>query len=111
MDPAGIDAILAHRHWVFDLDGTLTLPVHDFAAIREELGVPDGIDILRHIDTLPPEMGQSLHDRLMAIEERLAHATAAAVGAESFIEGLQRRGDMVGVLTRNTRGNALRTLE
>ncbi|MET3716707.1 phosphoglycolate phosphatase-like HAD superfamily hydrolase [Pseudomonas sp. PvP001] len=22
------------RHWVFDLDGTLTVAVHDFAAIR-----------------------------------------------------------------------------
>ena len=28
------------RHWVFDMDGTLTVAVHDFAAIRVALGDP-----------------------------------------------------------------------
>ena len=26
------------RHWVFDMDGTLTVAVHDFAEIRRALG-------------------------------------------------------------------------
>ena len=36
-------------HWVFDLDGTLTLAVHDFAAIRRHLGIPAQADILHHL--------------------------------------------------------------
>ena len=47
------EAILARKHWVFDLDGTLTLPVHDFAVIRQALGVPQGIDILGYLASLP----------------------------------------------------------
>jgi len=106
-----IDNILARRHWVFDLDGTLTLPVHDFEAIRLEVGVPAGNDILHFLASLPPAEARPLHERLQAIETRLAHETAAAVGATCFIERLNLRGDRLGVLTRNTRDNALRTLD
>jgi len=35
------------RHWVFDMDGTLTIAVHDFAAIRRALEIPEEDDILR----------------------------------------------------------------
>ncbi|HEY6871708.1 MAG TPA: HAD-IA family hydrolase [Geobacteraceae bacterium] len=111
MNGIGIAAILARRHWVFDLDGTLTLPVHDFAAIRAELGVPDGVDILGFLASLPPAAAQPLHEKLQTIEDRLALKTAAAAGAVHFIERLHHRGDRLGVLTRNTRENALRTLE
>jgi HAD superfamily hydrolase (TIGR01509 family) len=110
MNGTSIEAIMAHRHWVFDLDGTLTLPVHDFAAIRAELGVPDGADILGFLASLPPAAAQPLHEKLQAIEERLTIRTAAAAGAVHFIQRLHLRGDQLGVLTRNTRENALRTL-
>jgi HAD superfamily hydrolase (TIGR01509 family) len=96
---------------VFDLDGTLTLPVHDFAAIRAELGVPDGVDILGFLADLPPLQADPLHEKLQEIEEGLAYKTAAAAGAVRLIERLHRRSDRLGVLTRNTRENALRTLE
>ncbi len=105
-----MEAVLARRYWVFDLDGTLTLPVHDFAAIRAELGVPDGTDILGFLSSLPPAAARPLHERLQSIEERLAQKTAAAAGAVHFIERLHARGDRLGILTRNTRENALRTL-
>jgi len=110
-NPAEMDMTLARRHWVFDLDGTLTLPVHDFAAIRAELGVPAGADILGFLAALPPLQADPLHERLQEIEEGLAGKTAAAAGAVRFIECLHRRSDRLGVLTRNTRENALRTLE
>jgi hypothetical protein len=32
--------LLKHRgHWIFDLDGTLTVSAHDFDHIRRELGL------------------------------------------------------------------------
>ena len=41
------------RHWVFDMDGTLTVAVHDFAAIRQALAIPPEHDILTHLAALP----------------------------------------------------------
>lgn len=105
-----INAILDRRHWVFDLDGTLTVAVHDFAAIRRELRIPDDSDILGHLDSLPEMEARPLHQRLREIELELAHQTAAALGAVHLIEELHARGSLLGVLTRNTRANALRTL-
>ena len=56
---------LKNRHcWIFDLDGTLTLPVHDFAFIRPELAIPDGSDILGHLDTLLPDEADLRNRRL-----------------------------------------------
>lgn len=103
---------LAKRsHWVFDLDGTLTVAVHDFAAIRRELVIPEGSDILGHLMSLPPHHAQPLHDRLQEIELELAGLTRAAAGALALLQHLQGGGALLGILTRNTRENALRTLE
>ena len=98
-------------HWVFDLDGTLTVAVHDFAAIRRELEIPEGSDILGHLTSLPPHHAQPLHDRLQEIELELTGLTRAASGALELLEHLQASGAQRGILTRNTRENALRTLE
>lgn len=104
-------ACLPYAHWVFDLDGTLTVAVHDFAAIRRELEIPDGSDILGHLSSLPLRDSQALHGRLQQIEDQLAVATRAAAGAQLLLEHLRSRGAKMGILTRNTRENAIRTLE
>jgi HAD superfamily hydrolase (TIGR01509 family) len=104
-------AILSRNHWVFDLDGTLTLPVHDFAAIRSELGVPPGGDIIAHISTHPKHEAERLFARLTSIEEELAEHTEPAPGVVSLVAHLHRRNTRMGVLTRNKRANALRILE
>lgn len=103
--------ISRRSHWVFDLDGTLTVAVHDFAAIRRELEIPEGSDILGHLNSLPARHAQSLHERLQEIELELAGLTRAASGARALLQQLQDSGIQRGVLTRNTRENALRTLE
>ena len=104
-------AILARGHWVFDLDGTLTVPVHDFAAIRAALGIPDGADILGHIASLPGGEGRALHAQLDAIEDTLAAKAEPSAGAVRLIGALHRRGVRMGILTRNTQRVALRVLE
>lgn len=104
-------ACAAYKHWVFDLDGTLTVAVHDFAAIRRALEIPDAADILEHLTSLPSHLAQPLHDRLQQIELELAIATRAAVGAYQLLEQLHGNGSRLGILTRNTRENAIRTLE
>lgn len=110
MKPAASETLSQYSHWVFDLDGTLTVAVHDFAAIRSELEIPDGADILGHLSTLPIHRAQPLRERLQQIELELAGMTRAATGALQLLEHLQGSGVKVGILTRNTRENALRTL-
>lgn len=103
--------ILARCCWIFDLDGTLTVPVHDFAAIRSALGMTEAdSDILRFLDSLPPDEAAVRHSRLIEIEYGLADRAVAAPGAERLLERLFRRGARIGILTRNTRDIALHTL-
>ena len=47
------------KHWVFDMDGTLTVAVHDFAAIRVALQIPPEDDILTHLAALPADVAES----------------------------------------------------
>ncbi|HLO24914.1 MAG TPA: HAD-IA family hydrolase [Geobacteraceae bacterium] len=106
-----IPDMLAGRYWVFDLDGTLTLPVHDFAMIRASLAVPDGADILDHLAALHADEARPLHARLDVIERELVNLTEAAPGARELVELLAQDGCLLGILTRNKREIALLTLE
>lgn len=102
--------LLDRRHWIFDLDGTLTVAAHDFDAIRAELGLPIGEPILEALAALPPGQAAPLHARLGLIEAELADAARPQPGVHAFVEQLQSRGCRLGILTRNLRDLALRTL-
>lgn len=99
------------RHWVFDMDGTLTLAVHDFPAIRRHLGVPDGHDILAHLDSLPAAQAHAGHAWLDAHEFEMAALAQPAPGALALIRTLHARGCRLGILTRNLHAVALHTLD
>ena len=98
-------------YWIFDLDGTLTVPVHDFRFIRRELAVPETEDILAHLDRLPADEAQKRHARLRGIEEQLARDARPSPGAHEMLETLHRNGAHLGILTRNHRDIALLTLD
>lgn len=89
------------RYWVFDMDGTLTIAVHDFAAIRRALDIPADADILTHLDQLPQSQAAEKLAWLNAHEERLAKASQPAPGALELIQALHRRGCHLAILTRN----------
>lgn len=103
--------LAAQRYWVFDMDGTLTVAVHDFAAIRRALEIPAEEDILAHLAALPAELARAKQAWLLAHERELAAAARPAPGALELVRGLQRRGCRLGILTRNARPLALLTLE
>ena len=98
-------------HWIFDLDGTLTIAVHDFMAIRHTLQCPADIDILTYLNSLPAETAEALHQQLQTIEVDLAAQSQPADGVFELLEELQQRQAKLGILTRNTRQNALLSLE
>ncbi len=97
--------------WIFDLDGTLTIAQHDFAAIREALGLPKGRPILEALAELPEAEARPLHLQLAEIELEIAGRAEQAPGAEALLEALAERQVRLGILTRNTRENALVTLK
>ncbi len=51
--PSLAKQLLNRKHWVFDMDGTLTIAQHDFDAIRDELGLPDNLPILESLAAMP----------------------------------------------------------
>ncbi|MBM3107333.1 HAD family hydrolase [Pseudomonas sp. V1] len=99
------------RHWVFDMDGTLTVAVHDFAAIREALEIPPSDDILTHLAALPAAEAAAKHAWLLEHERDLAIGSQAAVGAVELVRELAGRGCQLGILTRNARELAHVTLQ
>ncbi|EKT4482524.1 HAD family hydrolase [Pseudomonas putida] len=99
------------RHWVFDMDGTLTVAVHDFDAIRVALEIPAEHDILTHLAALPADEAAAKHAWLLEHERDLAVASTAATGAVELVHELAGRGCRLGILTRNARELAHVTLE
>jgi HAD superfamily hydrolase (TIGR01509 family) len=98
------------RHWVFDLDGTLTEPVHDFDFIRRALAIPEVDDLLAHLASLPAAEAASKHAWLLEHERELALAARPAPGAIALVNELHARGCRLGILTRNAHELALLTL-
>lgn len=103
--------LLHCKHWVFDMDGTLTLAQHDFDAIRAELGLPEGLPILESLAALPAAESVPLHQRLDEIELEIAAQSQAAEGAAELLDYLQAKQADFGILTRNNKPNIKVTLQ
>ena len=106
-----MNALCDARYWVFDMDGTLTLAVHDFPAIKRVLGIPQEDDILHHLAALPAEEAAQKHAWLLEHERELAVASRPAPGAIELVRALCERGCQLGILTRNAHELALLTLQ
>ena len=104
-------ALLQRKCWIFDLDGTLTVAVHDFNAIRKELGIPERQPIIETLKSLPEKESLPLQVKLQEIEKKLARNARPAPGAKILLEVLHRLDYSLGILTLNSRENAWFTLE
>ena len=62
-------------------DGTLTVPVIDFAAMRARVGVPDGADILDYIASRPEAEQAAAFKAIQQIEDQALHDMQAMPGA------------------------------
>ncbi len=103
--------LLSHQHWIFDMDGTLTIAQHDFDAIRDELGLPESQPILESLDLLPESQSAPLHERLNQIELEIAAESKPAEGAKELLETLLNNNANIGILTRNNKINIDVTLQ
>jgi len=111
LNQSDIKSILSRKQWIFDLDGTLTVAVHDFKAIKEALEIPPEADILAHLEAQSPQVSALLHQKLDIIERDLSTRTAAATGASELLSLLAKDGCRIGILTRNSHEIARLTLE
>ena len=99
------------RHWIFDLDGTLTHSVHDFAYIRSELGLDAEVPILEALNAMPLQQAAPLWKRLNELECEFAGKARTMEGSREFLEKLFERGARLGIFTRNVMPVVLETLK
>lgn len=92
------------------MDGTLTTAIHDFDAIRAQLGLPEGLPILESIARLPTDEAADVSARLDALEFDIAAMATQQPGAEALLQQLASNGNSLGILTRNGKGIAHATL-
>lgn len=93
---------------IFDLDGTITEPFFDFDAIRREIGLAEESGpILEQMENMPQPMRRRAEKILFRHEQRAIACSRLNPGARETIERLSAASIRIGVLTRNTRKNAL----
>ena len=102
--------ILTRQHWIFDMDGTLTVGVHDFAMMRRELGLPDNAPILETLAHMPTDQAAPLWDKVNELELHFASMASPMPGAKDLLEQLHQRGVKMGIITRNMLSAAKQTL-
>ena len=90
------------NHWIFDLDGTLTISAHDFVYIRDKLGLEANAPILEALNAMPEEEAAPLWESLNEMEEYFAAQSSLMHGAVELLQKLQGRGARLAILTRNT---------
>ena len=93
-----------HHYWIFDMDGTLTLPIHDFESIRKQLGIDSGDPILEAIENMSAHAAMRARKLLHELELELAHKAQPQPEAESVLQLLVDKGKKLGILTRNDGG-------
>ena len=93
------------------MDGTLTLGIHDFEAIRATLDLPAGAPILESLRRLPTDIATVKHKQLREIELDIAQKATIQPGAQALLELLIDQGKQIGILTRNGKDIAHATLK
>jgi HAD superfamily hydrolase (TIGR01509 family) len=96
--------------WIFDMDGTLTVAVHDFDFIRRELGLEPGSPILEHIVQMPEPRRTQLTARLDELELEFALMATCQPGIVPLLDTLRTRAARMGIVTRNSAALANETL-
>jgi HAD superfamily hydrolase (TIGR01509 family) len=104
--------LLKHRgHWIFDLDGTLTVSAHDFEHMRNELGLEPQVPILEALQAMPEDKAAPLWEALNELEFYYAGKASIMQGANALLQKLHDNGRQLAILTRNTMPVVKHTLE
>jgi len=97
--------------WVFDLDGTLTIAVHDFDHMRKALGMDENADILQVLASKKGQEKIDLTQKLDVLEEFYAKKALPAAGVVRLISTLAKKQCQLAIFTRNTKEMAILSLK
>ena len=86
---------------LFDMDGTITRPLLDFAAIHKAIGVPENEAILEHIAHLDGFAQARARKILDEFELDAARRSELNDGTREVMDFLRGRGIPTGIVTRN----------
>lgn len=96
---------------IFDLDGTITEPFLDFDVIRSEIGIEDkDVSILDFIDDLPVDQRRHAEEILKTHEHQAVINSELNQHVTRTLRSLREKSINIGILTRNSRQNALAVL-
>ncbi|MCP4877872.1 MAG: HAD family hydrolase [Gammaproteobacteria bacterium] len=98
-------------HWIFDLDGTLTVSAHDFEHMRRELGLAPQTPILEALQAMPATEAAPLWESLNELEFYYAGKASMMRGADELLQALHASGCQLAILTRNTMPVVKQTLQ
>lgn len=92
------------------MDGTLTLPIHDFAGIRRKLSIGPDQPILEAIGKMPDDEHSRALTVLHEIEMDLAAQARPQPGIKQVLDRLLKADKKLAILTRNSEEIAHATL-
>ena len=88
---------------ILDMDGTVTEPIIDFAALRAEIGVPAESTIVAHIESLPEREAARAYGVLLRVEREAAEASTLNDGIAELLGGLESLRLKTALVTNNHR--------
>ena len=86
---------------IFDMDGTLTLPVLDFSEMKRRVGVPVDVDILRGVADQPPEKREQSMRIIEEMEEEACRNLTLQPGVLELLHFLSKQQVKRALMTRN----------
>lgn len=92
--------------FIFDMDGTLVDSRLNFDLMREELGFPEGVPLLEHIESIRDHTDDKTIEHFFEVIHRHEYEGAMASelmpGVREFLSYLEQQGVKTAVLTRNS---------
>lgn len=87
---------------IFDMDGTLTVPVLDFVAMHNRLNIPMTSDILLTVQAMAPEQREEAERIIVEMETEANERLKMQPGLLEVLNFLAEKDITRGILTRNT---------
>lgn len=87
---------------IFDMDGTLTIPVLNFLEMRTRLGLSRGVDILPTVLSMPAEERERAMKIIQEMEEEASRQLQLQPGVLELLHMLAEHGIQRAIMTRNS---------
>jgi len=87
---------------IFDMDGTLTVPLLDFKKIRQDLNISDGGDLAEIINSWPQPRRKQAWKVIEKYEIYAIENNSLQIGVENALKRFAEANILLAIITRNT---------